>query len=354
MPLETASYIPDLVATNPIHTDGIDQADSHIRLLKAVLQAQFPSIGDNPVNATAIGLSAAGTAGAVAGVFEVAGNGSSSGAELILDPVTGSGDVMIQNTGTNGGPGALTISINDHTDANPITAVTLTQAGAFSAAASVNAPSIMEAGNPLIPSGMIMLWYGSIASIPAGWTLCNGSNGTPDLNGIFVAGAGTGLAVAQTGGAASQTVTTSSAGTHNHGGADGPGGGVTPTGVTDTQGIHSHGGATANYTLQIADIPAHTHEEVIGNANTGPTPAQIVGNIVGTVGFVDAGIATDTTGGGGPHSHVINSDGAHSHNLVINALPLHTHSISSDGAHTHSATVVTLPPFVGLCYVMKL
>ena len=37
--------------------------------------------------------------------------------------------------------------------------------------------------------GMIMLWYGSIASIPSGWTLCNGANGTPNLQGKFVTGA---------------------------------------------------------------------------------------------------------------------------------------------------------------------
>ena len=30
-------------------------------------------------------------------------------------------------------------------------------------------------------TGMILLWSGSIASIPSGWSLCNGSNGTPDL-----------------------------------------------------------------------------------------------------------------------------------------------------------------------------
>lgn len=29
--------------------------------------------------------------------------------------------------------------------------------------------------------GMIMLWYGSKATIPSGWGLCDGSNGTPNL-----------------------------------------------------------------------------------------------------------------------------------------------------------------------------
>jgi hypothetical protein len=34
-----------------------------------------------------------------------------------------------------------------------------------------------------IPSGGILLWSGSIGSIPAGYVLCNGNNGTPDLAG---------------------------------------------------------------------------------------------------------------------------------------------------------------------------
>lgn len=38
-------------------------------------------------------------------------------------------------------------------------------------------------------TGMIMMWSGSIATIPSGWLLCNGSNGTPDLRNRFVVGA---------------------------------------------------------------------------------------------------------------------------------------------------------------------
>lgn len=38
-------------------------------------------------------------------------------------------------------------------------------------------------------AGMIMMWSGSIATIPSGWLLCNGSNGTPDLRNRFVIGA---------------------------------------------------------------------------------------------------------------------------------------------------------------------
>jgi len=42
----------------------------------------------------------------------------------------------------------------------------------------------------IIPKGMIALFRGAIADIPAGWALCNGQNGTPDLRNRFVMGAG--------------------------------------------------------------------------------------------------------------------------------------------------------------------
>jgi hypothetical protein len=53
--------------------------------------------------------------------------------------------------------------------------------------------------------GMIMLWYGSIESIPSGWTLCDGSMDTPDLRGYFVRGAGPSHAPGASGGSNSHT-----------------------------------------------------------------------------------------------------------------------------------------------------
>ena len=41
-----------------------------------------------------------------------------------------------------------------------------------------------------IPSGSIVLWSGSIGSIPVGWYLCDGTNGTPNLKNSFIVGAG--------------------------------------------------------------------------------------------------------------------------------------------------------------------
>jgi len=72
-----------------------------------------------------------------------------------------------------------------------------------------------------LPSGVITMWSGSIASIPSGWLLCNGTSGTPDLRDRFVVGAGSTYAVASTGGSANAVVVS-----HTHG-------------VTDPGHVHS-------------------------------------------------------------------------------------------------------------------
>lgn len=64
--------------------------------------------------------------------------------------------------------------------------------------------------------GMIIEWYGSIASIPSGFALCDGNNGTPDLRNRFVVGAGDTYAVGAEGGALTHTHTVNQI-THSHG-----------------------------------------------------------------------------------------------------------------------------------------
>lgn len=44
-------------------------------------------------------------------------------------------------------------------------------------------------GSGGVPGGVIVMWGGLVANIPAGWVLCDGQNGTPDLRGLFIKGA---------------------------------------------------------------------------------------------------------------------------------------------------------------------
>ena len=53
MGVETATFISQLSATNPLATDPISEGDDQIRLVKEVLQAQFTSLGAAAVTATA-------------------------------------------------------------------------------------------------------------------------------------------------------------------------------------------------------------------------------------------------------------------------------------------------------------
>lgn len=70
---------------------------------------------------------------------------------------------------------------------------------------------------PNVPAGVIAIWAGSLDAIPPGWLLCDGNNGTPDLRGRFLVGAGSSYAVDDTGGEDEHTLTSNELPSHNHG-----------------------------------------------------------------------------------------------------------------------------------------
>lgn len=63
--------------------------------------------------------------------------------------------------------------------------------------------AIVATSFQLIPVGMIMIWSGAVVDIPPGWLLCDGNNGTPNLLGLSVIGAGGAFNPDDTGGATS-------------------------------------------------------------------------------------------------------------------------------------------------------
>ncbi len=70
-----------------------------------------------------------------------------------------------------------------------------------------------------IPAGVILMWSGTLANIPAGWNLCDGNNGTPNLIAKFVRSIQTASTEAgSTGGSDAVTLTGAESGlpAHNH------------------------------------------------------------------------------------------------------------------------------------------
>ena len=144
-------------------------------------------------------------------------------------------------------------------------------------------------------TGMIMMWSGTIATIPTGWVLCNGSNSTPDLRNKFVIGAHS-----DTAGVAYSTVTGSN----------------TTSGGTKDASVVSH-----THTATVSD-PGHAHSLVAGL-----TGSDLVGG--GSNQIYTRTTSASTTGTASTGISVSNS---------------------TEGS---SGTNANLPPYYALAFIMK-
>ena len=160
--------------------------------------------------------------------------------------------------------------------------------------------ALLSGQTSLVPAGVIVMWSGSVASIPSGWYICDGTNGTPDLTGRFVvhadADSGGTYAPGDTGGADSVTLTEAQMPAHTH----------TVSGTTNTTGAHTH--------------------TVSGVATTGSADAISNNDINTQVNN------TVTTSSAGDHSHTVTGTAA-----------------SSGGGNSHE----NRPPYYALAFIMK-
>lgn len=216
-----------------------------------------------------------------------------------------------------------------------------------------------------IPVGVITMWSGSIASIPAGWALCNGASGTPDLRDRFVVGAGSTYAVGNTGGANTVTLDTTQIPSHTHTGS-----GTTAstnidhthsgtTGATDLSHSHTGSGTTsgqsANHTHSgTSDINNvdhshggsgttsgfsndHTHSGTTGGENVGHT--HYVGGNTGAQSADHSHSYSGTTSGVGDHAHsytITAGSGTIPNNSIEGGLATFSTSTGAAGAHSHT------------------
>tara|TARA_B110000908_G_scaffold40194_1_gene48833 strand:+ start:755 stop:1276 length:522 start_codon:yes stop_codon:yes gene_type:complete len=157
--------------------------------------------------------------------------------------------------------------------------------------------TIQTSSTVAFPSGVITMWSGSNASIPSGWNLCNGSNGTPDLRNRFIVGSGSSYATGNTGGANS----------------------VTSAGSVNTSGL-----STGTTTLSIAQMPSHNHGYTGSSGNGWPDGSGDSG------GSYVRSSKILSKGGSAPHSHSMSG------------------SASFSGSSTENR-----PLYYALAYIMK-
>lgn len=194
-----------------------------------------------------------------------------------------------------------------------------------------------------VPTGGIIMWSGSILSVPTGWALCNGgtyakTDGSgnvivPDLRDRFIVGAGSTYAVAATGGATSNT----------------------PTITVTNQAV----------ALTEAQLPAHTHTATVTDPGhnhtiTDPGHTHTIPVYSNALALSTSGPFNDPKAGGTATAPSTNSSttGITINNRVTGVTV--TNSNTGSGAtHVHANTAVsssvpTLPPYYALAFIYKL
>lgn len=175
---------------------------------------------------------------------------------------------------------------------------------------SSNIVANLPAGASLALSGMVLFWSGSSDAVPAGWQVCDGTNGTPDLRDTFVF---------------SLSVDSSYPSSNSN-----------PD--WDTSSTTLSLGSTDNFTLTTSQLPAHSHEML---AVSTPAISFTSGSAVFPVQSSTSGSYYTNNAASTPLIQSTGSGDAFAHGLS---------AASAASAHTHTYT----PPYVGLLAIMKL
>lgn len=106
----------------------------------------------------------------------------------------------------------------------------------------VNSSTVSVNGTDMyfVPQGLIIMWSGTLAQIPYGWRLCDGTNGTPDLRNKFIYGVDTGEDPGTNSAGSNHTHTVSHTHTFTIAGFTLPSPGSTSIGGGDEQSLHQH------------------------------------------------------------------------------------------------------------------
>jgi microcystin-dependent protein len=201
---------------------------------------------------------------------------------------------------------------------------------------AVTPAGLREALGAFLGIGFVAMWYGAPGAVPVGWAICNGqtvarSDGTgdittPDLRDRAVVGAGSSYDVGDTFGATSKTVSSATAGAHDH----------------------------------EATLPDHSHDP-------GTLGVAIASSLTGST-FIYSTKGDTASGGSGktlavpPDANATAppaiTDPGHVHDATVSgataAAGAATFTTTQDGVHSHDVTVDVSQPSLALHFIMRI
>tara|TARA_B110001452_G_scaffold105824_1_gene87685 strand:- start:1640 stop:2452 length:813 start_codon:yes stop_codon:yes gene_type:complete len=220
----------------------------------------------------------------------------------------------------------------------------------------VSSLEIGGVGNAIAPTGLIGLWHGILATIPAGWVICDGTNDTPDLRDKFIRCANgddvpATTTVGTVGGSDNTTLTEPMLDSHSH-----------PVTVTqgNTQDNHSHGTSTSNTPHYHNTSGNNNHSHSVQGMNWRQASGWINNNVGGSgnqwafhAGYHLFAPGSVTT----RNSHNHNVPGAHANHghqqgAHPNSPAPHAHQAQA-GSVGNGAAIPVTNPYYALYYIMK-
>lgn len=203
------------------------------------------------------------------------------------------------------------------------------------------APIDMAVSNG-VPTGAIVAFHGG--SIPDGWAVCDGTNGTPDLRDRFIVGASTTKAAGSSGGQESVTLTAAQSGlpAHTH-----------TTAPADASHTHTFKKNLFRHNHTMASAGEHTHGVEVYQAYRYGASGSWLYDMVATGG--GSPIGTTTPNGGHWHSlgEAFNLPDADKFTADTSSAS-HSHNVNANTAANATQAHSNMPPYYALVYIMKL
>lgn len=172
-----------------------------------------------------------------------------------------------------------------------------------------------------LPAGCILMWHGLLGDIPGGFVLCDGTNGTPDLRDKFVKGTAADTDPGTTGGNlthahanhASHNHTYSEIVNHTH-----P---VTDPGHTHTQNAHNH--VITSQTATTGSATSYEHG-VLDTTSAETEATEVTANATAVNQNATTGVTTENPSGGVAQGTTNGPSATLSHDSVNHEPPYYT------------------------------